>query len=266
MPDLRRKPGILDKTIRYLRYYAQLDKRGKRIEIARRFFPSIQLQYKLDDMAGPVGYWSEIQAYQIGTVRKLGLQPHHRLLDLGCGPLRGGLGFIRYLDAGHYTGIDLREESIAEAHMQIAREGLAAKNPFLVVSDSFGQKELNGHKFDYIWCSQLLYHLDERQVNALLRQVSRLLTPKGKFYGDIIGYPNAVKKDSQWNGFPFHLHRVDVLKKIAARHRLAVAPMGQIESYGYPSQIRLKTNELLEFSRKQIPFVARKSYRMGETH
>lgn len=203
-------------------------------------------------MVGPIGYWTELQAYQIGALLKLGLKPHHRLLDIGCGPLRGGLGFIDYLDAGNYAGIDLSEACIAEAHMQIAREGLASKNPFLAVSDSFGWKELNGRRFDYIWCSQLLYHLDEKQVDSLLQRAAHFLAPRGRFYGDIIGYPNAVKEDSQWNGFRFYLHTVDVLKDIAARHLLDVTPKGQIEDYGYPSQIRLKTNALLECSRKEI--------------
>lgn len=241
---------MLSKMLKSIKYYAQLDKRGKKDEIARRIFPCSRLQFRLDAMVGPIGYWSELQAYQINTLKKLGLKPDHRLLDIGCGPLQGGAEFIRYLDAGNYAGIDLREESITEAHLQIVRGGLVSKNPILAVSDSFGWKELNGYKFDYIWCSQLLYHLDEGQIDELLQRASHFLAPRGKLYGDIIGFPNAVKGDSQWNGFKFYLHTVDLLKAIAARHLLDLTPKGQLEGYGYPSQIRLKTNELLEFSKK----------------
>jgi ubiquinone/menaquinone biosynthesis C-methylase UbiE len=31
----------------------------------------------------------------------------HKLLDIGCGALRGGIHFINYVDAGNHYGLDL---------------------------------------------------------------------------------------------------------------------------------------------------------------
>ena len=42
----------------------------------------------------------------------MGLQPKHRFFDIGCGSLRGGVHFIRYLDKNNYFGTDISSELI----------------------------------------------------------------------------------------------------------------------------------------------------------
>ena len=53
------------------------------------------------------GLWEEIGELQFQFMVAQGLRPEHRLVDIGCGALRGGLHFVRYLDRGHYYGLDL---------------------------------------------------------------------------------------------------------------------------------------------------------------
>ena len=45
-----------------------------------------------------------------------GLKPEHKLLDVGCGPLRGGIKFINYLEPGNYYGVDKRADVIDESN------------------------------------------------------------------------------------------------------------------------------------------------------
>jgi SAM-dependent methyltransferase len=235
----------------YLRYFWTLEGTMKKIEIGRRIIPSVQRQYKREAMAGPIGYWERLRKYHIGALKSLGLQPFHSFLDIGCGPLQGGIAFIEYLDAGKYAGIDLNEKSLAEGYKQIVDAGLVSKNPFLAVSDTFGKNELKNRKFDYIWCSQMLYHLDEDLIKILFRRILQLLARGGKFYGDIIGFPNNVTEKSYWNGFLFYLHTVSGLRDVADRYGLRLRRVGQIASFGYPKEIALHTNELLEISKKR---------------
>jgi len=61
-----------------------------------------------------------------------GLLPKHRLLDIGCGVLRGGIPLIEYLDAGHYVGVEARTEVLKEARKELAKSGLEGKRPLLV--------------------------------------------------------------------------------------------------------------------------------------
>ena len=50
------------------------------------------------------GLWEELGQLQLDFMIREGLKPHHKLLDIGCGSLRGGIHYIRYLDVGNYVG------------------------------------------------------------------------------------------------------------------------------------------------------------------
>jgi hypothetical protein len=52
------------------------------------------------------GMWDLIGHLQFEFLIGQGLQPHHYLLDGGGGSLRGGVHLIRYLEPGHYFGVD----------------------------------------------------------------------------------------------------------------------------------------------------------------
>ena len=43
---------------------------------------------------------------QLDFLKSQGLEPHHTLLDVGCGSLRGGMWIMAYLNPGCYVGID----------------------------------------------------------------------------------------------------------------------------------------------------------------
>src|SRR4051794_14007689 len=55
------------------------------------------------------GRWDELGELQLRFLVEHGLQPGHRLLDMGCGALRGGVRFVEYLDPGHYYGVDVNQ-------------------------------------------------------------------------------------------------------------------------------------------------------------
>ena len=52
------------------------------------------------------GRWDETGEAQMRVLLEAGLQPQHRLLDIGCGALRLGCKAVPYLDPGHYWGTD----------------------------------------------------------------------------------------------------------------------------------------------------------------
>lgn len=52
------------------------------------------------------GRWDETGRVQMRILRDAGMQPHHRLLDIGCGSLRLGCKAVPFLDPGNYWGTD----------------------------------------------------------------------------------------------------------------------------------------------------------------
>jgi SAM-dependent methyltransferase len=52
------------------------------------------------------GRWDETGRIQMAVLVAEGLQPHHRLLDIGCGSLRLGCKAVPFLDPGNYWGTD----------------------------------------------------------------------------------------------------------------------------------------------------------------
>ena len=77
---------MLKEILRKVMSFPQMSARRRRMEILRLVSPRVRDQYRLDKMVGPVGWWSQLQAYQSGALMKLGLLPHHRLFEIGCGP------------------------------------------------------------------------------------------------------------------------------------------------------------------------------------
>jgi len=215
--------------------------------IYRRIPPVFRYKHYLEELVGPTGYWEPLQAYQFEFLKTVGLKPQHSLLDIGCGPLQGGIKFIDYLEPGKYTGIDLRQKAIVAAYKQVIRYNLSGKNPRLIMSDSFGRDELNDGCFDYIWISQLLYHLSPERIEALFLQISSQMGDTSVFYGDIIDYDMPqLASGTSWQEFNFYQHQPEDLQAMAKQSGLAIDIVGQTGDFGYPKELWLSNNYMLK--------------------
>ena len=105
----------------------------KEKEYLEAYSQHTDLRVEEDPQLAIGGLWEEIRALQFEFLIKKGLQPQHRMLDLGCGTLRGGRHFIRYLQPGNYYGIDISRKAIAFADQLIQQERLTDKSPHLLV-------------------------------------------------------------------------------------------------------------------------------------
>ena len=130
-------------------------------------------------LVGPAGLWKEKRDFQFQFLRERNLQAEHYLLDIGCGTLRGGIPLIDYLQEGHYFGIEVRAETLAEGRKELCEEGLVGKSPTLLLSEDISQLVID-QQFDYMWAFSVLIHMADDILDRTLAFVSRQLTDTGK--------------------------------------------------------------------------------------
>jgi SAM-dependent methyltransferase len=208
---------------------------------------------RLERLVGPAGIWQQLQQYQFNALTRLGLRPHHSVVDIGCGPLSAGVPLISYLDRGKYVGVDLLPEPLVEAYRRIAQLDLAHKNPTLICSTTFGKRELEGRTFDFIWMSQLSYHLDDLQLVLMFEQARSMMNSSSVFLVDIIDPDLVLDGHQTWRGFTYHFRPVELYEELAQHFSLSVRRRGRLVDYGYPDKIDLSRNTLLEIRKNDAP-------------
>ena len=131
---------------------------------------------------GYVEEWEQHGQAQFDYLKAQGLEPHHSFLDIGCGPLRGGVHFIRYLDTGNYYGVEKNEAVLETAReVELPRYDLVGKQPTLRADEWF-EFEALGRSFDYAWAQSVFTHLPVNSIIRCLMNVDKVLVDGGRFY------------------------------------------------------------------------------------
>ena len=130
------------------------------------------------------GLWDEMGQHQFEFLKDQGLQPHHRLLDIGCGSLRGGLYFIDYLEQGNYTGFDLSTEVIKAGQRKIEKRGIADKAPKLLVNTARNLKFdfLDSVKFDFLLAQSVFSHLKPEHIDECFDNLHKVMAKNARFF------------------------------------------------------------------------------------
>lgn len=126
-------------------------------------------------------YFHEIGKLQLDFLVKKGLKPHHQLLDVGCGILRGGAYFIEYLDDCRYFGIDGHKLTINMAERRLEKLGLLTKHPRLVLTSTFEFEKLN-QTYDFAIAQGVFCHIQDEEIKLCLNNMVDALADDGVFY------------------------------------------------------------------------------------
>ncbi|MFC2029452.1 class I SAM-dependent methyltransferase [Chloroflexota bacterium] len=182
------------------------------------------------------GMWDEIGTLQFEYVVNEGLKPHHKMLDIGCGSLRGGVHFIRYLNSGNYYGIDRSESLLGAArHVELPRYGLADRTVHLECRSDFAFAVF-GVQFDYVVAQSVFTHLTWNSILRCLVNVEKVLHQDGRFYATFFEDPSGAHrihtiahepggKVTYPDQDPYH-YEFGVLEELARRASLRVSYVG----------------------------------------
>lgn len=137
------------------------------------------------------GLWEEIGRLQLERLIEHGLEPHHRLIDVGCGALRGGVHFVRHLDPGNYCGLDVNASLIEAGRRELEAAGLGDRGARLLVDDGF-RVERFGERFHFALAQSLFTHLPMNHVIWCLAKVAAVLEPTGALFATFFRAPRPA--------------------------------------------------------------------------
>lgn len=129
------------------------------------------------------GLWEELGGLQLDFLKSQGMQPRHRLLDIGCGALRLGVKAVDYLDSGNYFGLDLSRELIDAGYEKELGAAQRARLPQsnLTANDQFDFSFLP-ESIDYAIAQSVFTHLPLNHIRRCLSRLAPHLAPSGRFF------------------------------------------------------------------------------------
>lgn len=139
------------------------------------------------------GRWEETGVIQMQMLLAEGLRPCHRLLDIGCGPLRTGCRAVPYLNPGNYWGTDLSRDLILKGYADELTEGDRARLPRAqLVGDADFSFPGVPDAFDYLLCFAVFTHLPMNHLRRALIRVGQRFTKFEKFLFTVFLAPDAA--------------------------------------------------------------------------
>jgi SAM-dependent methyltransferase len=150
------------------------------------------------DLVG--GLWDQIGLLQFEYLVAHGLMPKHHMLDIGCGSLRGGVHFVRYLEPAHYWGMDLSESLLNAGYdIELAAVGLQDKLPrhHLIADDAF-RLERFGQSFDLALAQSLFTHLSANRIRLCLHNLAKVMRPGGRLFATFFIAPDDHPLDQAY--------------------------------------------------------------------
>lgn len=141
--------------------------------------------------------WDAIGSLQFEFLVSEGLKPEHKLLDIGCGSLRGGVHFVNYLEPGNYYGSDLNQAFLDAGYdIELAEAGIQAKLPRdnLTCTDSFDLPWPDAI-FDFAIAQSVFTHLTFNRIRQCLVRTAPKMRPGGTFFATFFELPQGMPSD-----------------------------------------------------------------------
>jgi SAM-dependent methyltransferase len=148
-------------------------------------------------LGGPPEHFDAVGRHQLVTLLEQGLMPSHKVLDVGCGCLRGGYWCIQFLNAGCYFGIEPNDAMLELGKKQIVGDDvIRAKRPSFSNRDDF-DFSIFGEKFDFVVARSVWTHAAPSQIALMLDQFVASRTENAVF---LTSYLPATPDKPQYAG------------------------------------------------------------------
>ena len=138
------------------------------------------------------GLWDEVGDLQFRFILEQGLPRNANLLDIGCGCLRGGVRFIRYLDTARYYGMDINASLLDAGYEQeLPRYKLQERLPRTnLVADAGFDFSRFAVKFETAIAQSVFTHLPMNDIQLCLIELAKVLEPGGRLFATVFECPD----------------------------------------------------------------------------
>jgi hypothetical protein len=112
-------------------------------------------------------------------IKAFAIAPHHRVIDYGCGSLRLGGHFMRYLERGNYFGLDVAGDLIAMGRELIGPEIVADRAPHLALIEEPALEAAEAFGASFLFSEAVDYHVVPDELDYYYRTLLRLVHVPG---------------------------------------------------------------------------------------
>ncbi len=251
MLEIAHLPSRIVKSVKinYL-YRLYLKKRIRYIEVYReRMNKQIKLGPTESRWRPKTSRWKRIGHLQFQFLVQQRLKPEHSLLDIGCGTLRGGIHFIKYLNPGNYTGIDISPEAIKIAQQLIIKEDLGDRKPRLLITADSQFKEFSGETFDFLFAYSVFCHLPPEEIEEIFQNIGKIMGSESTFFFTF--KPAKKFKMDKGKGIKFNFrYPLSYFEELAMKYGFNIRLLEPPSAYNYPEKKRVakitKNNQITD--------------------
>lgn len=203
----------------------------------------VNIRTKYDGPQDAIGFGKDFEKYkkeQFELLKKQGLLPKHKMLEIGCGYLRSGIESINYLNKGNYYGCDISEEIIKRSIERIKNKNLEMKNPTIINNKDLKFNEFNT-KFDFIFSFSVFTHIPAKDIKECMENIHKIMHKSTIFIATFFKSDDYECKDvSSDISFRYPL---EFFSKLCSKYGLVMEEI----NYGYPTSqciLRFKKSKI----------------------
>jgi hypothetical protein len=170
-----------------------------------------------------------------------GLNPDSKVVEIGCGVLRGGYWLIHFLDPGCYCGIEPHVGRLEMGTSTVLEpEVLKAKRPRFDTNPHF-DTSVFGEKFDFFLAYSIWTHASKPQLQTMLDSFLRDAKEGGVFLTSYLpaGWRHRDYQGDKWTGTSHEsdvpgliYHDFQWIKAESDHRGLITRKLGRDETYG----------------------------------
>lgn len=151
-------------------------------------------------LGGPITEFEEVGRLQLEVLVHEGLYPDSKVLDVGCGALRGGYWLMHFLDPGCYFGIEpFREMLEAGLHSVVEPSLVEEKRPTFSDTKDF-EFSAFGVKFDFVLARSIWTHASMEQIALMLDRFVEVAAPGATMVTSYFRFPPPLRDSPRFFG------------------------------------------------------------------